>query len=496
MKKILFMLLLTSLAMGCAASRPPLEPGAPAAPVGAGQSTGEPSAAVEDVIPLTMGNLRGHKMLYSEGWLVVSSSKKALAFARERSLESSGNALKRAVREMAKDTAGYKESVAEHVTDAAKTGRSIVSAGTELSGDILQGTHELAKKEMAYAGETFGRAMDAFISGNIAIAKRTADDRKELAELPGSYYQDIAEDFSNLHDLTASVRKKFSGRIDGSWEKAFERAGSEFRAEYERSGESPNTLAALGPVLFGWLKAFYHGVAAPTSRTIVKTTAAGVTYAVFLPVAATSIVAGRTVQAVGLTVWYTGKTGVKVISPTVEGGLLASMSLLSAAAVPATYTGGAALGAVNQVAFTAAGPAYTAGVGAAAAAVDTAAYVALVTYDVAAGATKVAINQAASGVVLGYNALTAIPTHTLLAAGDAAIFLAWDGPRLVIAAARGDLGSKDSGSASVSDLPVGTVVDLEKVRSAPGAKVEVLSTDEKVIRDVLEKLPDDLREKN
>jgi hypothetical protein len=292
------------------------------------------------------------------------------------------------------------------------------------------------------------------------------------------------------------VRQSFSGRIDASWEKAFARAGSAFREEYERSGESPNTLAALGPVLVGWLRAFYHGVAAPTSKTIVKTTVAGTTYAVFLPVAATSIVAGRTVQAVGLTVYYTGKTGVKVISPTIEGGLLASLSLLSAAAAPATYAGGAAVGAVNQVAFTAAGPAYAAGVGTASTTVDTAVYVALVTYDAAAGVTKVAINQSASAVVLGYNALTAIPTHTLLAAGDAAIFLAWDGPRLVIAAARGDLGAKHGGTASVSDLPVGTVVDLEKLRAAEGAQVEVLSTDEKVIKDVLEKLPEDLREKN
>jgi hypothetical protein len=493
---MLFGIVIAVMISGCSAgSRPPLEPGMPAgtnAPPAGPQET----KTVEDVIPLTMGNLRGHKMLYDEGWFVVSSSRKALAFARERSLESSGSALKRAVSEMKKDTARYGTGVKEHVTEAVKTGSDIVSTGTGVTGDILKGTHEIAKKELAYAGEAFDKAMDAFVTGNIALAKRTEEDRQELASLPGEYFRDLSDDFSNLHDLTARVRQSFSGRIDASWEKAFARAGSAFREEYERSGESPNTLAALGPVLVGWLRAFYHGVAAPTSKTIVKTTVAGTTYAVFLPVAATSIVAGRTVQAVGLTVYYTGKTGVKVISPTIEGGLLASLSLLSAAAAPATYAGGAAVGAVNQVAFTAAGPAYAAGVGTASTTVDTAVYVALVTYDAAAGVTKVAINQSASAVVLGYNALTAIPTHTLLAAGDAAIFLAWDGPRLVIAAARGDLGAKHGGTASVSDLPVGTVVDLEKLRAAEGAQVEVLSTDEKVIKDVLEKLPEDLREKN
>jgi hypothetical protein len=482
MRRLLFFLCcLLVLTAGCAAARPP----AAVKPAAADQGTGK---TMQDVIPLTMSNLRGHEMVYNEGWYVVSSSKKAFAFAREHSLDSSRNALQHAVRETAKDTSGYGSDVKKGVASAARSGQRIVSTGADVTGDILKGTHELAKSELAYSSESFGKAVDAFVYGNITMAKRTEADRQELAALPGNYYRDIAGDFSNLQELTEKVRKNFSGKIDASWEHAFAKAGAEFRREYEKSGEAPNTLAALGPVLMGWLKGFYHGVAAPTSRTIVKTTAAGATYAVFLPVAATSIVAGRTVQAVGLTVYYTGKT--------VEGGLLASMSLLSAAAVPVTYAGGGAIGAVNQVAFTAAGPAYTAGAGAVTTAADTGVYVALVTYDAAAGVTKVAINQASSAVVLGYNALTAIPTQTLLAAGDAVIFLAWDGPRLVLAAAQGEIGSKDGGSAALPDLPVGTVVDLEKLKSAPGANVEVLTTDEQVIKDVLEKLPEDLREKN
>jgi hypothetical protein len=334
--------------------------------------------------------------------------------------------------------------------------------------------------------------MDAFVTGTIGIGKRTERDRRQLVSLPGNYYRDLKSDFSNIHELTESAREKFGGKIDTGWDKAFKRASEEFRTEYERSGQSQNTLTALGPVLVGWLKVFYYGIAAPTSKTVVKTTSTGATYGVFLPVAATTMVAGRTVQAVGLTVYYTGETAVKIVSPTVEGGLLASLSILSTAAVPVTYAGGAAVGAVNQVAFTAAGPAYAAGVGGGTAAVETAGYVAFMAYDAAAGVTKVAINQAASGVVLGYNALTAIPTHVLLGAGDAAIFLAWDGPKLVVAAARGEVGSKDA-PAKVSDLPVGTVVDLKKLKAA-GVKVDVLSTDEKVIKEVLEKLPGDLRE--
>jgi hypothetical protein len=43
---------------------------------------------------------------------------------------------------------------------------------------------------------------------------------------------------------------------------------------------------------------------------------------------------------------------------------------------------------------------------------------------------------------------------------------------------------------------VGTVVDLQKLQSVDGVTVDILSTDPAVIRDVIEKTPDDLRVKN
>jgi hypothetical protein len=172
------------------------------------------------------------------------------------------------------------------------------------------------------------------------------------------------------------------------------------------------------------------------------------------------------------------------------------MSVLSLSAVPITYTVGGTLGAVNQVAFTAAGPVAGAAQGAATTTIDTATYVGLVTYDSVKGVTKVVINQVSSGVVLGYNALTAIPTHLLLGVEDAAVFLAWDGPRLVIVTARGRLKTGEDADPRVptlGDLPVGTAVDLKKLEQTQGIKTEVISTDPAVIRGVLERLPEDLR---
>ncbi len=453
-------------------------------------------SAIEEIIPLTMGNLRGHQMLYNEGWYVITSSSKAFEYAREHSLASSRTALQRLAADAARHSSEYQKTIGKDARDSVGTGAMLVTDGTKLSGKLVSAAHDIAKTELVYADRSFQRAMDAIVRGNMTIAKRTEAERQELAGLPGNYFKTVKEDFSNLHDLAAQARQRFSGRIEPAWEASFQKASREFRSEYERSGNEHNSLMALGPILYGYLKSFYYGLAAPASKTIVKTTAAGTSDALFLPVTAASVVTGRTVQAVGLTVYYTGKTGIKIISPTIEGGLLSGLSLLSLSTVPVTYAAGGTLGAVNQVAFSTAGPVAATAEGIGSATVHSAGYVGFLAYDAVKGTTKVAINQAASGVVLGYNALTAVPTHAVMGAVDAAIFLAWDGPRLVIASAQGRLKTGDKTADqtySLGDLPAGTVVDLRELEKSDGVKVEVLSTDSSVIRNVLEKIPDDVR---
>jgi len=453
--------------------------------------------SVEDIISLTAGNIRGHRMLYNEGWFIVTSSRGAFEYAREKSIISSRIALQQVRDDAARHSAEYKEALKDDIQGSIDTGKNMVASGTKQSGRILETTHEIAKTEFVYARENYKKAMDSLVEGNLSIVKRTEEERRELAGLPGNYFKTLKSDFSNIYELTDSARKRFSRKIDPAWETAFQRAAREFQAEYEESGKKQNSLVALGPILYGYLKSFYHGFAAPASKTIVKTSVAGTSYIVFLPVTTTAIVAGRTVQSIGLTVYYVGKTGVKIVSPTIEGGFLSGLSLLSASSVPLTYAAGGTLGAVNQVAFSTAGPAAGAVEAAATTAIDSAAYAGLLTYDTVKGATKVVINQTASGVVLGYNALTAIPTHTLLGVEDVAVFLAWDGPRLVIAAAQGRIKSGNDSTLeethSLGDLPVGTVVDLKKLEQTDGVKVEILSTDNAVIKDVLEKIPEDAR---
>lgn len=456
------------------------------------------SETLEDVIPLTSANLRGHRMLYDEGWYVITSSRKSLEYAKEKSISSSRVAMQDASRRLATHSAGYKTGLGTDLQRSYDTGKSLMQSGTERSGEILDRTKSMTQAEWTYATGHFGEAWEELIQGNLSLGKRTQQDREALLALPGHEFASLKSDFSNIWEITKVIHENFSGRIQVSWDAAFERAGRDFRTEYERSGEQSNSLRALGPILQGYLKALYHGGLAPAAKTIVRTSARGTgaaTGAVFLPVATTSVVTGRTIQSAGMTLFYTGKTGIKLISPTVESGLLTSLAILSVGSIPATATGGTMFGAVNQVAFTTAGPMAAAGEAATFTTFDTGKYVGFVTYDALAGATKVAINQASSGVVLGYNALSALPAHLFMGAEDAAILLAWEGPKLLIVKATGRLKSK-SGQAdsSAGDLPVGTVVNLKQLQSTDGITVEVLSEDPKQIRDVLQQLPCDVRD--
>jgi len=476
---LLVILLLAVLSGGCSGSRPKAD----AAPGMAGKQE------LEEIIPYTMGNIKWHKALYKEGWRVVTSSEKALSYAKEKSIKSSGSALSELLASYGKRTGDLGRDMKDAVAAAGRRTQKVFREGKEKSGDIIEKTHVLGQREIHYGEENFRAAWGHLIKGNMSIGARTEADRKELAALPHNYYSGIKEDFSNIKEATDGFLEKVTGPINDSWEDAFQKAGNEFREQYELSGQKGNSLTALGPILYGYLKVFYEGFAAPSSKTIVKKGIIGTSRALFLPASAT-VVAGRTVQSAGLAVYYTGKSGINIIAPTVEGGFYTGLAMLSLGAVPLTYASGITLGAINQVAFTAGAPVAGTAEGAARGVGGSAKYVGFLAYDSVKGTTKVVINQTSAGIVLGYNALTAIPLHLLVGAVDSAIFLAWDGPRLVLIKASGQAGK----NYSPGDLPSGVVVNIDEMRKENGIKVEVLSEDPHVIKEVIEKIPCDLRE--
>lgn len=454
---------------------------------------------VKDVIPLTVSNMRGHRMLYNEGWFVVTSSAMTFNLAKEMAIKNSAQAIREVAIGIKNGTIDYIKSWPENFKQAYELAVKIVKVGHQVTSSIFAATHYLGQKQLDNSNNIMHKSLDAFIKGNITIGKRTAEDRARLAELPKDMFLHLKDDFTNLHQLVRDVKKSVGRSIKISWGDSFAHASAEFKKEYEESGNRRNSIEALGDVLHGWLKAFYLGIVNPGAKTIVKATVKGLKYGVFLPVASVVIVTGRVIQSTGLVFFYTGKMGLKIISPTIESGFLAAIGILSYTSIPVIYSAGAGIGAFSQVAFSTIAPAAGTTKGAVNIAASTGKYAASTVYDVVKGTTKVAINQLATGAVLGYNALTAIPAHLYLGTIDAAVFLAWDGPRLVIALATGAVTLKDSKKkdvkVSMGSLPVGTVVDLKQLKKQPGVKVRIISKDPEVIKNVINKAPEDLRRK-
>ncbi|MFA6237873.1 MAG: hypothetical protein WC635_11135 [Bacteriovorax sp.] len=447
---------------------------------------------VEDIIPVTMGNLRGHKILYNEGWYVVTSSKKALAYAYDQSITSSGEDISKMKAHLGNRISEFKKSINENTKSSIKTGKSYYQEGKKSSKDMREDAHDITRAEMAKSKELFIKAWDRFTLGYIHLGERTKADREELQKLNGGYFSSLKNDFSNFDDWLSSQGLALSSKAEFSWKKSFSKGQDEFNREYEKSGKESNSLLALPHLIWGYMKAAYYSVVKPTAdsteaavTTVGKTLAKGIAYTL----GSVAIVSGRTVYSLGANFFYIGKAAILVFSPTYEGGFLASAALLSAASVPVTYVAGETFGVVTQVAVTSTAPLVGTGKFVLASIEDTATQAALLTYDTLKGTSEVVLNQGKAAVVLGYNALTAIPTQTAMAAGNALIFLSWDGPRLALYSLKGDV-------AFSNKFPAGLVLNRKKLEESKTFKVEKISEDPKVIQDVLSKMPQDIRGKN
>lgn len=461
------------------------------------QVLAEDTQSVKEVIPTTIANLQGHKALYEDGWFIISSSEKALSFAKKHSIDSSAQAILKARDNLSQHSADYLDDIKDNVSDSGNTVKDVFVSGTERSQEILVGSHELAKKEWAYSQATATGAWQSLVSGYVYLGQRTQDSRTALMNVPSDYVDNVSDDFSELGSTFNNLYQGSSSKILGQWDNAYSRAVDEFQQGYDESGKKNDAITGLWTLLVGYGKGIYQGLFKPavdTSWQTAKFTVKVAGSAVFLPIASSYILTKNTLQSSGMAIYYVGKTGVEVVSPTLKSGYLASLSLLSAGAVPITYVTGTSVGVINQVGSTVAAPVAGVAQGVATTARDTLKYGTLVTYDALAGTTKVFLNQVKSGVVLGYNALTALPAHVLLGSVNSVYFLVWDGPKLAIATVKGDVNfTSDSG---LGDLPVGSVIDLKTLQEESTLEVEVVSEDPEVINQVLEQLPKDLEPEN
>lgn len=470
--------------------------GAPEKPVARRESP-EPAASFEESMPMTAANLRGHKSLYDKGWFIVTSSREALDYAYQHSVVTAGEAVRAARTRVAERSSQLAGDLKGGLRGGGRAGAGVHRTGRRLARLVRGKAREAGQAQVDFGLRSLERSWD-FVTGGMYYGRRTGQHWRALKSTWPQYYGNLSRDFRNINEINARIAAKFTTKIEADWDGAFQKAATAFQQEYEDSGQRANTLVAMGDVLFGWLKMFYEGITRPTARTLVvaATAGAGAATYVFTPVADTVMLAGRTIQATGLSVYYVARTTIEVSAPTIEAGFLTGLGLVSIGTGAATHLGGEALGLANQVAFAVAGGAAAAAVAGGETGFAAGKYVALVSYDIATGATKVLINQTQSGVVLGYNALTAVPTHLVLGVSDV-FFLGYDGARLVLVRANGQIQpgpGADGQKLDLQDLPVGTVVDLKKLRAKKGVTLEVVSDDPKTVLPILSAVSKDLEQ--
>lgn len=457
----------------------------------------QPTQSVKETIPLTMANVRGHEQMYREGWFVVSSSENAIKYAKKHAVHSAVAALDKAKTKIVSRSAKLPGELHKNMRSGVELGSATFQSGSTQTKRIFSTTEDIADREKRAAISLGTAAYSRFVLGYLTLGQRTNQDVRNLQSLPGGYFKTLKSDLTNLNHLTKKATEKLRPTVESAWPSALEKGQIAFEKGYEDSGKQTNSLAGLTDLAKGYWGALYYGIISPSASSIKSVGAntgvlAGKT--IVLPVSALFIVSGRTVQSLGLSLWYTTRLGYKLVSPTVEGGLLAGMSLLSTAAIPATVTAGTAAGVINQVVVSTSAPVVAGAASTIKTSSSVAQYSAALVYDISTAALRVSIEELSTGIVLGYNAITALPAQTVLGVTSGVFFLAWDGPRLVIAYAKGEINAENK-QVNIEDLPVGTVLDLQKLRQEDDIQLQIISEDEATVQQVLENAPLDMQEK-
>ncbi len=448
---------------------------------------------LEEVIPITMGNLRGQQLIYNEGWYVIPSTKKSLEFCRDKTIITYRQAVQQFLADQKIEMKNTWKSFHENKEHALAVNNFLSELGESGRKNIWEFSKKSTKASWQYSVDNFVKAWDALLLGTVHVDTLNKDDYRELSTIPGNYFSNLSQDFKNMSAIVKNLRGEKAKSVEFKWSESFDQASKEWMTEYHNSGEAQNSLTALPYLFWGHIKAIYYGVFKPSVQQISETAndsahivGTGLEKLVLLPVASTVVFSGRTVYSLGGVIYYSGKMGVKIITEVVDSALLSSMALLSAASVVPNYVALGTLGVANQVALSSTGKAGAVASWTLANTAATAIYAGNLLYDLGSNTGEAVVGTSMSAIVLGYNAITALPLQISLFAVNSVFFLAWDGPRLALYSITYEN--------DASDLPVGAVVDLEKIRKK-GMKVNTVSEDPEVIKKVMQALPADLKTK-
>lgn len=443
-------------------------------------------ASMEEIAPLTSNAIGARKELHKNGWKVIPSTEKSLKTASESSAMTAKHAIAAVLLKKGDRVKKYPKELEDSILEVRGWGVEFEQEEKLTRQKLRENSWKLARKEMKASKTFFHQSKEKFVLGYLTYFERTEEDLKELKNIPGGYYKDLKNDFSNIYKISSEVRENNSDKLSKAWKGALESGLTAYNEAYQKSGERDNSILAVFDILGGYTVSVSEFFLKPVGISLLNTGEILLWDGVILPVSTSSLFAGRTLASTGMTLFYTSKVGIKTISPTIEAGFLSSVAMLSASATVPTVIGGEGLSAFNQVTVVAGTEAVRATGTAGAIGYKTGEMVVGMTYDFGKDTSVSTLYGLKTGVVLGYTALTVIPTQVVLSAPDSVFFLAWDGPRLVIARSKGNL--KQWG-----DTPAGAVVDLE-VAKKQGMDVEVVTDDPKVIKKVLEVQDKDLQE--
>ncbi len=429
------------------------------------------------IAPLTANALGARRNLNEHGWLMIPPGTKSIEEVFESGRMSSKVAKAMIFGKMKNRTTELPSDIEKTVLTINEHSKDFRSAGTQNSVEIFKFSYELAAREWELSKDLNEKAANRFIEGYMFLGDRDAEDRSQLLSAWREVDKERSTISKNLNDLFIDTVWKNQNKLTDVWRNSFNRSVKGFVEEYEDSGKRENTLLAMWDIFQGYTVAVKEILISPIYNS---TTAVGETLVVngvYVPVSHLATFSGQALITSGMVVYYPTKLGYRIVSPSLEAGFLGTMGLATLSSTAPTIVGGSGISAFNQVTTMAAGyggetVAQTGGV-----TYESTAYVTGLVYDFGTGTAESTVYALKSGVILSYTALTVIPAHLLLSVPDATVFIAYDGPRVVIAAVRGNYSGYD-------DLPTGTIINLEKAKK--DGKVQVLSTDRELIKKVIQ----------
>lgn len=431
--------------------------------------------ADSDPLSLTKANWKGHKRLYHEGYSIIPSTEKSLEFIYQKSLFESGESIARAQQGMHETGQELKKAPSELYQGAKEVGTNILKSGTKANKKLEDALKEKSKAQGKLSKEQIKRAWGEFVLGYREILPREKSGWMDFKNYISSNFKLSAKEMDDLDQWLwndgATINKAKS-----AWGDSLIRAQKEFEESYQKSGERENSFLALGDILLGYGKAIYYGLFRPSGTQVSNAVKIGAK-ALAHSLIGSAVIVKNIFLTTGRVFYFVAESGYYIIAPSAKASIYATLSLFNSTSslllkgtAPGLYVANQV--ALTTVATTSGATYFTIGM-----AGETLKDTALLTYHLGRGVGEIALNQGQSAISLGYNLITALPAQMAMGVGTATLFLAWDGPRLVLYSFK----HQDN-----LLLPKDVVIDKEKAK-IKGTWTE-LTDDPKIIDGLLDKM--------